>query len=57
MDRTLHDGDPVEVGMSPERIERVRGLCAAWVEQGLTPTKSPIDSSTTRGDRWAVSIP
>jgi hypothetical protein len=29
MDRTLHDGDPVEVGMSPERIERVRGLCAA----------------------------
>jgi len=37
MDRTLHHGAPADVGMSPERLERLRGLCAGWVEQGIMP--------------------
>jgi CubicO group peptidase (beta-lactamase class C family) len=38
MDRTLRRGDPADVGMSKERIERIRRLCADWVEQGITPS-------------------
>jgi serine-type D-Ala-D-Ala carboxypeptidase len=37
MDRTLRSGSPGDVGMSPERIERVRQRCAGWVEEGLAP--------------------
>lgn len=37
MDRMLRCGAPDEVGMSPERIERVRGLGAGWVEEGISP--------------------
>ena len=33
----LRAGSPSEVGMLPERIERVRELCAGWVESGHTP--------------------
>lgn len=38
MDRVLRCGSPEDVGMSPERIERVRRLCAGWVKEGLTPS-------------------
>ena len=37
MDRTLRCGTPDEVGMSPERIERIRRLGARWVEEGISP--------------------
>jgi CubicO group peptidase (beta-lactamase class C family) len=37
VDRTLRCGVPAEAGMSPERVARLPGLCAGWVEQGLTP--------------------
>lgn len=37
MDSVLRDGDPEDVGMSSERLDRVRRLCAGWVEQGQTP--------------------
>ena len=37
MDRTLRCGSPGDVGMSPERIERIGRLCGEWVEQGITP--------------------
>jgi CubicO group peptidase (beta-lactamase class C family) len=33
----LRNGEPAEVGMLPERIERARDLCAQWVESGHTP--------------------
>ena len=38
VDRTLQHGDPAEVGMSAARIENARRRCAAWVEEGLTPS-------------------
>src|SRR5215218_4342070 len=38
VNQTLRPGDPAEVGMSPERMERVRRLGAGWVEQGHTPS-------------------
>ena len=34
----LRAGSPAEAGMLPERIERVRDLCAGWVKSGHTPT-------------------
>src|SRR6185369_3314375 len=34
--RTLRTGSPSDAGMDPERIERVRRLCAGWVEQEIT---------------------
>jgi CubicO group peptidase (beta-lactamase class C family) len=33
----LRPGTPNEAGMLPERIDRVRDLCAGWVESGHTP--------------------
>jgi CubicO group peptidase (beta-lactamase class C family) len=33
----LKPGDPADVGISPDRVERVRRLCAGWVEDGFTP--------------------
>ena len=38
MDRTLRPGDPGDVGMSPERVARLRSRCSGWVEHGLTPS-------------------
>ena len=35
---TLREGTAAEAGMLPERIERVRDLCAGWVKSGHTPT-------------------
>lgn len=37
MDRVLCEGIAEDVGMSPERLDRVRRLSAGWVEQGKTP--------------------
>ena len=34
--RTLPTGSPADAGMDPQRIERVRRLCAGWVQQGVT---------------------
>jgi CubicO group peptidase (beta-lactamase class C family) len=33
----LRPGSPEEIGMLPDRIDRARELCAAWVESGHTP--------------------
>jgi CubicO group peptidase (beta-lactamase class C family) len=34
----LRPGTPREAGMLPERVARVRDLCARWVKDGHTPT-------------------
>ncbi len=34
----LRVGRPEEVGMSPERVARVKALAAQWVSQGVTPS-------------------
>ena len=34
----LRPGRPAEVGMSDERIGRVRDRARGWVDQGITPT-------------------
>ncbi len=38
MTTTLRTGSPEQVGMLPDRVARVRDLCARWVEEGHTPT-------------------
>lgn len=42
MDRTLQHGDPADMGMSPDRLERLGGLCAGWVQQGIMPALQVI---------------
>ena len=36
--RQLQRGSAADVGMLPERVARVRELCAGWVREGHTPT-------------------
>ena len=38
MTTKLRTGSPEKVGMLPERVARVRDLCARWVKEGHTPT-------------------
>ena len=38
----LLPGTPVEVGLWPDRIERVRDRMAAWVEEGHSPSISAL---------------
>jgi CubicO group peptidase (beta-lactamase class C family) len=38
MTTTLRYGTPQEAGMLPERVARVRDLCADWIRDGHTPT-------------------
>jgi CubicO group peptidase (beta-lactamase class C family) len=36
----LRHGSPKEAGMLPERVDRLRDLCARWVKEGHTPALS-----------------
>jgi CubicO group peptidase (beta-lactamase class C family) len=38
MTTMLRRGAPEDAGMLPERVARVRDLCARWVEEGQTPS-------------------
>ena len=38
MTTKLRTGSPEKVGMLPERVARVRDLCARWVTEGHKPT-------------------